>query len=87
MNIELDTSESNQGKKVSAIRPTHCTECNKRIVFLKTKSGNSMPVDYSSLTGADLHKISSGLVVMYRYGVHVSHFATCSNPSRFRKKK
>jgi hypothetical protein len=53
-----------------------CRECGAEIVFLRTASGNTMPVNADSVEPGDTD---------YEHGRHVSHFSTCTNPERFRR--
>ena len=55
-----------------------CESCGEYIVFLKTESGASMPVDADSVTEGDEE---------FDPAVHVTHFSTCDNPDRFRRGK
>lgn len=59
-------------------RPTRCRSCGARIVWLKTKTGKSMPVDAPSTNQDDLE---------YDHERHVSHFGTCPDAKRWSKKK
>ena len=63
-----------------------CKKCNADIVFLKTKNNKAIPVDYDTLTHEDMTNLSSG-DVLFRFGEHVSHFATCPDANKFRKVK
>lgn len=55
-----------------------CRSCKARIVWLKTKQGNNMPVDYDTFEqGTErLFEVSKG---------HISHFATCPDSDKHRK--
>jgi hypothetical protein len=59
-------------------RATPCTSCQKPIVFLTTLKGNKMPVDAETVEPADQ------VLDLTR---HKSHFATCTNPAKHRKRK
>ncbi len=63
-----------------------CKKCDADIVFLKTKNNKAIPVDYDSLTHEDMTNLAFGDVV-FRFGEHVSHFATCPDAKKFRKVK
>lgn len=63
-----------------------CKKCNADFVFLKTKNDKAIPVDYDTLTHEDMTNMSSG-DVLFRFGEHVSHFATCPDAKKFRKVK
>ena len=60
-----------------------CKYCELEIVFLKTKKGKFMPVDYSSLQNVEKRNLSENIPVIYNteHG-HISHFGTCPNYSR-----
>jgi hypothetical protein len=53
-----------------------CKACSKEIVYLRTATGKIMPVDKETTDAADEY---------FDKDRHVSHFATCSDPARFRK--
>lgn len=55
-----------------------CSSCGSEIIFLKTAAGKAMPVDY-------LPTIQPGEV--FDHKKHTSHFATCPDAQRFRRKK
>lgn len=61
-------------------------DCGKKIIYLPTRAGNWMPTDFESIPPSDLHEINLGGVVFYNKENHMTHFATCSDPDRFRKK-
>lgn len=60
-----------------------CTyeNCGQSIVLLPSKNGK-IPVNYNSLTDLDKETLAKGIKIIYRYGVHLPHQATCKN---FRK--
>ena len=75
-----------QSSKVWCImKVQQCKKCKTDIVFLKTKKGKAIPVDYDSITHADMTNLAFGDVV-FRYGEHIAHFATCPEADSFRKK-
>lgn len=55
--------------------PLTCKGCGREIVFLPTKNGKSIPVDYASY--------DNDAVFDPRF--HTSHFATCPKAKEFRK--
>lgn len=57
--------------------PVNCRSCGAWILFVRTKSGR-MPIDYQPEFAADTH---------YDKARHVSHFATCPNADKHRKRK
>jgi len=54
-----------------------CSSCNAPIVWLLTKNLKHIPCDAASVGIED---------TTYVAGTHVSHFATCPNASKHRKK-
>jgi len=64
-----------------------CKKCFQSIVFLKTRDGNSIPVNPESLSEADKHEINNHLKVNFDPKRHVSHFANCPAAEHFRKSK
>lgn len=64
--------------------------CGKEIIFGITQRGRFIPIDFSSVTDADLDwlakRINDREPLQFRYGEHIAHFATCTNPKGFRKK-
>lgn len=78
-----------------------CRSCGKRIMFIRMKSGKSMPVNPTFVNfkknprGKDRIVLPSGDVITCDANVsvedadgygYISHFATCSIASRHRKK-
>ena len=59
-------------------RIKQCTSCKAEIVWLRTSAGNWMPVNAETVTPADT------LLDLPR---HISHFATCPNSDKHRRKK
>jgi hypothetical protein len=55
-----------------------CRECGEDIVFLRTASGRTMPVNADTVEPGDTD---------YEHGRHVSHFSTCTRPERFRRER
>lgn len=69
-----------------------CTKCDKEIVFLRTTTGKTAPVNVDSLpenefrmyhqqpkTYSDTH--------LFNPKTHLNHFATCPHAAQFRKEK
>ena len=54
-----------------------CGACKAQIIFLPTVAGRSMPVDAETVDAED---------EVYERGKHVSHFSTCTDSDRFRKR-
>lgn len=54
-----------------------CRSCGEEIVFLKTSSGKSIPVNVDTVTEGDTQ-------FEPRAG-HISHFATCKDADKWRK--
>lgn len=61
------------------IKTRICRSCGADIVWMKTVNGKSIPVDAETVhdSGAEL----------FDSNFHVSHFATCPDADKFRKKK
>ena len=55
-----------------------CRSCDEYIVFLKTKRGANMPVDADSVEEGD---------ELFDHTRHVSHFSTCPDADKFRRRK
>jgi len=66
---------------------SNCKSCLHAIIFTRTKTGSLLPVNVESLTGEEIAKYKSGEEITFRYGTHISHFATCPEASKFRKKE
>lgn len=56
-----------------------CKECNAEIKFIRTIKGKQMPVDAKPIKGIT----ETGVMI----SVYTPHWATCSNPNKFRKEK
>jgi hypothetical protein len=67
-------------------RNKKCEKCLAEIYFLKTKNGKFIPVDASSLTTRDKEDLDNGMERLFRYGEHIAHFSSCSQPELFRNK-
>jgi hypothetical protein len=68
-------------EQIRRIHPhaTSCSSCGARIVWFRTAAGKRMPVDESSTKPADAeHQLD-----LKR---HVSHFATCPDAAKHRRK-
>jgi len=57
---------------------SRCKSCGEEIVWLKTKSNYNIPVDYE--TGFDMS------AEIFDSKTMVSHFATCKDAGKWRKK-
>ncbi len=57
-----------------------CKSCGAFIIWLTTKGGKSMPVDYDTFNTGDPRVFTPDLG-------HQSHFATCPNADKHRKKR
>lgn len=55
-----------------------CRSCKADIVFLRTAAGKTMPVNADTVEPGDTE---------FEYGRHVSHYSTCNDPERFRKRR
>jgi hypothetical protein len=61
-----------------------CRSCGAYIVWLKTSTGKNMPVDADSLDEAEIEH-GERPVFDAKEG-HISHFATCPDAGKFRKR-
>ncbi len=68
-----DTTEDHERRIV------RCSTCNARIIWLKTQKGANMPVDADSVEPEDQ--------IFDAAGGHISHFATCPDAFKHRKKR
>lgn len=59
------------------LRTVPCKACGQYMVYLKTSSGSNMPCDAESVTEGDEE---------FDPKVHVSHFITCPEADKFRKR-
>ena len=67
---------------------TKCRSCDTEIAFVETRSGSQMPVDADSLDDEDIEILGRvGERLQYEHGRHVSHFATCPDAYKFRRKR
>lgn len=58
---------------------TECRSCKASIAWLWTKNNRKMPVNADSLAPTD------DRLTEFDPKTHISHFATCTTPKRFRK--
>ena len=63
-----------------------CKSCKAHIVYLKTNSDKHIPVNYDTLTLDERANLQT-LQVFFNPDHHISHFATCPDANKFRKKK
>lgn len=61
----------------------HCRACNRPIIFASDPSGRLIPLD----AGPPVYVLLDGDKCERARGYYVSHFATCSDPSRFSSEK
>lgn len=57
--------------------PTNCRSCGAQIIWMMTVNNRRMPVNADSAEPGE---------TMYEHGKHVSHFSTCPQGDRWRKK-
>ena len=60
--------------------------CGVKIIWLPTKLGKWMPVEFGSIPPEDLHEINLGGVVFYNKERHQTHFGRCTQTERFSRK-
>ena len=61
-----------------AMKITKCKACGREIVFMKTRGGKFIPVNYE--------KRFDGDETFLPQAGHVAHFATCPEADRFRRR-
>lgn len=78
-----------------------CRSCGAEIIWIKTFSGKRMPVDAEKIPfyagegeelfvtagGAVVHGTRAGAEDEHTYTGYISHFATCPDAERFRKRR
>lgn len=77
---------------LSATDEKRCSSCNAQIVWAVTVNGHPMPIDaQKDLTGnINLERRDGKLCAVVGAvgsGPYISHFATCKNAAKHRKKK
>jgi len=65
--------------------PQVCKGCGADIIWIKTQSGKSMPVDAKPISGYPAPLLST-VLVHEMVKIHMSHFATCPKADKFRKR-
>jgi hypothetical protein len=70
---------------------SRCRSCHKAIVWAKTVTGKSMPLDVEPVEGGNIQLVD-GIAHVVGKGaqgelLYLSHFATCSSAARHRKPK
>ncbi len=60
------------------MRLATCKSCGEYIVWVKTEAGKNMPVDADSFDEGD--------DLLWDPDKHISHFATCPNADKHRKR-
>lgn len=72
----MNGSYQNHGRRLW--QKVECKKCHTKIVFLLTKNNKFIPVDLKTTDPND---------VAFDHTRHTSHFATCTEPEFFRRKK
>lgn len=67
------------------MRTVRCRECGAEIFFGVTHQGKRTPIDAKPTTGFVIVDDEPDSPPVVSGKVYVSHFATCTNPERFRK--
>jgi hypothetical protein len=70
-----DSDDTNEAHERRIVR---CRSCNAKIIWFITERGNNMPVDADTVEADDIE------LDLER---HKSHFATCPNADKHRKKR
>lgn len=60
------------------LKVTECRSCGAEIVWMKTQKGKNMPVDADTIQDADAE--------VFDYETMTSHFSTCPEANKWRKK-
>ena len=75
----------------------HCRSCNARIIWTKGSTGRANPVDAEPSEKGNIQILAEGTAVYLKADeaeaarqrgekLHLSHFATCPNAAKHRKK-
>ena len=70
--------------------PSFCRECRTQIHWVKTPRGKNMPLDMHRVAGGNVEVDENNQAVFVRKdGLphFISHWATCPDADKFRKKK
>ena len=67
--------------------PTQCKSCGQYIFFLRTQSGKLMPVDAESVADIEYELPDMDEPEYAPLEGHVSHFSTCPNADKHRRRK
>lgn len=62
-------------------------KCRVEIFYLKTKTGNTIPVNAQSMKRYEIEEAKKGIDVIFDNSRHITHFATCVEAKSFRKQK
>lgn len=66
-----------------------CKSCKAEIIWGKTKKDKWIPINFDSLSSTDLRYLQVANAeqnpILFRYGEHISHYATCPEADKFRK--
>lgn len=68
------------------IRVGRCRSCDAYVVWMRTNTGKSMPVDADSIDEDELERAEDGTPLFDAGLGHVSHFATCPHASEHRRR-
>lgn len=73
MSFEESTTEAHE-RRIKRCKPP----CNAKIIWFKTEAGRNMPVDADTVRPEEDE---------YDPSRHISHFASCPNANKHRKKR
>lgn len=76
--MRQSTSEQAVGSRAPGGGDGTCRSCGAAVVWFKTDAGKNMPVDAATVLPEDL---------VLELPRHVSHFATCPDADKFRRKR
>lgn len=68
-----------------SVRTANCRSCDAAIVWMVTATGRRMPVDADTVDEADLEFVGGAPLFDQQLG-HVSHFSTCPDHDKWRRK-
>ena len=63
-----------------------CRSCGRNIMWLKTRNGKNIPVDIPKFKDGESAHEAVTTAVEFNYDYMISHFATCPNADKHRRK-
>ena len=68
-------------------RAVKCKSCGKKIYFLPTTRGKSIPVNAESLDVGERIDVNNGAQIFFSFGRHIAHFTDCPDADKHRRSK